>query len=1611
MNQNSVLGEIIQDELDTKVSYTDLNTLLLNKVDTFNCKISNKVAIGEDSGVIGQDAYTTAVGSNAGRYYQRRGATAMGMLAGYSNQGEYSVAIGEKAGYINQNSFATAVGTNAGYTNQGLYAISIGRFAGNTNQGYSSIALGFKAGFTNQAQRSLIINATDIELNNVIENSCVIKPIRTSTLQSLLLGYNSTTGEVSSSLLTDIKTNINTDPTFTGVFTASAATSVSLPGLTQVSCQGTSLQTSLDTKANVSTPTFNGNFVATACPTVSFPAIDYVSFNNTTLLNLLNEKATITQLNTKATITEVNLRAYSTDVQAGLNLKVNNSVCSISTFSVAIGSTLNPSPGIYTVAVGYGAGQVNQSFECTALGCSAGFQNQGQGAIAIGFQAGYTNNNGIAIGSKAGYTSQGIACIAIGAQAGYLNQHNNSIVLNASGVELNTTATNTCVIKPIRTTTGTNILQYNPTTGEVSSSTNMSVSALTITGTISIPTYGNLANKIAEIDNRIDTVNATITVEENGFDRFYPVGNQLLRLPFLANVVGNNLNAIIYSLLDPIPQKNVLGTFDFSDFGDRSGNYQNFVLSADATFEFKNTGTIYDNALNMLTGTAMAQFDVMTQIGGQQAFDVGDGYSIVNSGASIQNTGYSFRIKYTLTTVPTANTPICGAGVMPTTHPPTGQGTTISKPCGFHLYISTGRILILYFIDKDGLACSQVTLGTALTLNIQYDITVIIFGTRKLASNNIPVECYRDKVLQTSTYAYLTNGTSETLGVVVGTESSGTRNKFVLIGKTTAVHYLNYLQVWKSELSLADITALYADDYRDYSVSVVSITNNYIDFRIASKATPTIYEQVIDNLANYNYLQAVITYNDTKLISGQIFPNINYKTCVCYYTFADLTDVSGVSQQGLENMNEITNNGALVENNTAYITQGTSLTANLSSLYFKNFLYDLKTSNGFEINFRIRPMTSLTETYPVLSNLNTIVLPIHAGENFGIARTTNGLVYSTTKETTTYPGSGHPSDNTNISSYTLIKYFYERNININKVFCGKDYTYFISTLNRIFFCGSRFAVCANTSVIATQYEPIEITFFSNLSIIITDIYCGLDMVYFKTSTGTCYVCGSNAQGQYGRNNITGSGQTPVIITAITAYATTNWEMFPNPGTSTIFLLLKTTNKLYSWGNNALGEAGTAVAVGTDVLVPTLVLVVNSLSGDYVKTMAQGLQYSFIVTNLAEYNIGKNDLGQWANGSTNTTNNRTPVRNFQFIGSVIPYCNGVGTTYIHETISNQLHGSGYNAGNQITTLNSNAVIDPIGMLSSSNLNLYDEILSVGYNVLALRKLSDASFLKYADSVILPLIGTASQVLRTYITNIPSGFITLGQPVYRPAYGQIARGCEVILTDALKLAFSLTGTENKAKLYRCETGLTLNEYNDVRIRINKIGNYISVKFLINDVLYNATEIEQYGGFAHITDSSIGLESNLLTMRRISTDYYIRNFGIMANFIDPTFLTYYQASSITQSIAPYTNVNFATISVPHPFIARNTTLTGITISASGDIQMNISLTAYNIVKNATLAFFTNGTEIYRRTFTVATAKYTFLINYSVAVLAGDYFGIQYTGTQNLSIDKASFIVITLV
>ena len=146
------------------------------------------------------------------------------------------------------------------------------------------------------------------------------------------------------------------------------------------------------------------------------------------------------------------------------------------TYSVAIGGWAGQNQQkTDSVAIGEGAGYTTQAEGCISIGKNAGHDNQGSsvsgvcGCVAIGWLAGRAGQGegSVAIGLGAGQDYQGEMSIAIGHKAACISQAANSIVINASRVDLVNQTTSGLFINPIRNSENDYSLYYNTTTSEI----------------------------------------------------------------------------------------------------------------------------------------------------------------------------------------------------------------------------------------------------------------------------------------------------------------------------------------------------------------------------------------------------------------------------------------------------------------------------------------------------------------------------------------------------------------------------------------------------------------------------------------------------------------------------------------------------------------------------------------------------------------------------------------------------------------------------------------------------------------------------------------------------------------------------------------------------------------------------------------------------------------------------------------------------------------------------------------------------------------------------------------------------------------------------------------
>jgi hypothetical protein len=140
--------------------------------------------------------------------------------------------------------------------------------------------------------------------------------------------------------------------------------------------------------------------------------------------------------------------------------------------AIGLSGTAGNTQGASAIAIGQGTAYDNQGERAIAIGEQAAYDIQGADAIAIGSYSGYSIQGigAVAVGNYAGHFVQGEYSIAIGTLAGNSSQANNSIILNATGNDLDANNSG-FYAAPVRDNVTTDAVFYDVTTNEISYAT------------------------------------------------------------------------------------------------------------------------------------------------------------------------------------------------------------------------------------------------------------------------------------------------------------------------------------------------------------------------------------------------------------------------------------------------------------------------------------------------------------------------------------------------------------------------------------------------------------------------------------------------------------------------------------------------------------------------------------------------------------------------------------------------------------------------------------------------------------------------------------------------------------------------------------------------------------------------------------------------------------------------------------------------------------------------------------------------------------------------------------------------------------------------------------
>jgi hypothetical protein len=538
----------------------NVNAIAIGQQAGFSNQSQNTIAIGQSAGNTSQNADAIAIGQSAGWEKQSGNAIAIGNKAALNSQGSNAIALGQEAGRTRQNVNAIAIGQNAGYTDQSGNAIAIGQSAGNTRQNVNAIAIGQNAGFSDQSGNAIAIG------NNAAATS--------QSSFAIAIGQNAG----------NLNQNVN-------------AIAIG--------------QTAGNTRQNVNAIAI-GQYAGRTDQSGNAIAIGYQSGYNKqkTLAIAIGQKAGCeSQGQNGIAIGEGAGFTSQKDYTVAIGYNAGESYQEGD--AIAIGNSAGLSvQGTNSIAVGKGSGKMNQSIDAVAIGSTAGNTSQGTSSIAIGKGAGYINqfNSSVAIGENAGYTSQGTFSVAIGTNAGKSSQSLNSIILNASGLELNTD-TSGLFINPIRQTSNSSIiLTYNTTTKEIQYTNNDALKNLLQSD---LDMSGNKIIRLAEpidpsgaatkyyVDNRIDASYNTLKQYTDG--SFNTVITRIGNLDASYNDLSNSIvtsQGTLLSRLDASFNEIVtnVGTEFNNVYSYIDGSYNDVITYVDSSLN--NLTTYIDNSIS-----------------------------------------------------------------------------------------------------------------------------------------------------------------------------------------------------------------------------------------------------------------------------------------------------------------------------------------------------------------------------------------------------------------------------------------------------------------------------------------------------------------------------------------------------------------------------------------------------------------------------------------------------------------------------------------------------------------------------------------------------------------------------------------------------------------------------------------------------------------------------------------------------------------------------------------------------------------------------------------------------------------------------------------------------
>lgn len=423
---------------------------------------SSTIQIGYQAGLVGQGEYSIAIGNQAATTDQYPGSIVLNAnsvpLENSVNPGFYVSPVRTDTTFGNPSLYFNTQTNEIIYGDANIVegsTIQIGYEAGLFNQGEYSIAIGNKAGRNNQYPGSIVFNASPTVLD-AAEPGLFVNPVRLDNTGNANLTYNTTTNEIAYAFGAN---------TYSSTIQIGYAAGLVNPGEYSIAIGNQAGTNNLFPKSIV----INADSNVLENTTVAGLFINPIRRDQTAGLAGLAYNTT-----TKEVVYAYGLNTFSSTIQLGYQAGQNNQ-------------------GDYAIAIGNLAGTNNQRTRSIIINADS---NALQNSTLSGFFVNPIRNDDtygypslvynsdtkeitasygilasqstLAIGLGAGLVSQGEYAIAIGYQAGTLLQSSQSIVINASGTEVNA-PTYGLYVAPIRadgTITNVNLL-YNTGTKEI----------------------------------------------------------------------------------------------------------------------------------------------------------------------------------------------------------------------------------------------------------------------------------------------------------------------------------------------------------------------------------------------------------------------------------------------------------------------------------------------------------------------------------------------------------------------------------------------------------------------------------------------------------------------------------------------------------------------------------------------------------------------------------------------------------------------------------------------------------------------------------------------------------------------------------------------------------------------------------------------------------------------------------------------------------------------------------------------------------------------------------------------------------------------------------------